>query len=168
MRCGNKTTIRSLTDRDEHVLHGSAQVNEAFQRHFAQLFGDGDGSTTIEDFCSYLNGLLQLLVAEVRFCKKSIMVTKMRGTKSDCANHKSSGLPYEFYAFMTDLLRDPYQVFITTSNRSEEFSMMLVGGLVTLLNKDVLRNFRPITLLNREFKILATVLTKGWRLSLVV
>ncbi len=173
---GNKTTIRSLTDPDGHVLLDSKQMCAAFQQHFAQLFGaSGERpSETALDFSAYLNGLPRLSAVDAESCEKPITADEIRMAVSGCAKNKSpglDGLPYELYTNMPDLFGDLLADVYCNWQQNGRIPSSVSRGVVTLQRKDadkgdVIDNFRPITLLNAEFKILAKVLAN--RLALVV
>lgn len=80
----NKTTIRSLTDRDTHMLCVSEQTCMAFQQYFAQLFGESHSLTTVLDFSSYLDDLLLLLAANARLCIRQVTAAEISEAMNEC------------------------------------------------------------------------------------
>jgi hypothetical protein len=172
---GNKATIRSLTDRDGRVLLESEQMCAAFQRHFAELFGargvaEGEGV----NFTTYLDGMPRLSDMDAEFCEMPITAEEIRNAMTGCAREKSpglDGLPYEFYYHLPDLFGGLLADVYCNWQQNGRIPSSVSRGVVVLLRKDPnkgdhIDNFRPVTLLNTDYKILAKVLSK--RLALVV
>lgn len=75
------------------------------------------------------------------------------------------GLHYELYVNMPDLLHEFHEVLYRNWQQNASIPKSVRRSVVTLIkndenNRDTLENFRPITLLNPEFKILAELLAK--------
>ena len=91
-----------------------------------------------------------------------------------CVRDKSpglDGLPYELYVQMPDLFGDLLADVYCNWQQNGRIPSPVSRGVVVLLRKDPnkgdhIDNFRPVTLLNTDYKILAKVLAK--RLALVV
>lgn len=73
---------------------------------FARFSAEGDGSMTIVNFTSYIDGLPWLSVTGARSCEKPITASEIMEAMNNCTGRKSSvlnALPYDFYVFITDL-----------------------------------------------------------------
>ena len=125
--------------------------------------------------CSYLADFPRLGVAEAASCEGVVTECKVHDALKQVGLNKSpglDGLPYEVYLRMSHMF-----VPILTDMFNHWFAQgaipgSVTKGVITLLKKggrhvwEGLDNYRPITLLNTELKILSRVLAN--RLQLVI
>lgn len=146
------------------------------QRHvcsFPAVFESSNEPGDRMDFISYFNELPWFFMIELECCKRPVTAFEMQEARASCTRGKSpclESLSYKLHSYMlkfSNLLSNVY------CNRQQNGRIPSFGSqrVVALLRNDpskenCIDNFRHITLLNAEFKILAKVL--AIRLSLVV
>lgn len=108
------------------------------------------------------------------FCESPITLQEIQKTVSKMPGNKSpgpDGLPYEFYTtFWEDIKHMLLEAFVDCS-QNKEMTTSMKQGLISLIpkpNKDrlYLDNWRPITLLNSDYKILAALYANRLKLCL--
>lgn len=125
---------------------------------------------TIE--CESKNQLLSLVDtklngSDVELCDKSIDVKELEQALKEMASNKSpgpDGLTVEFYKrFLPELKNVLYKLFLEIEEK-ETLSHSMKMGVITLLykkkgDKRLLKNWRPISLLNVDYKIIARIMS---------
>ena len=160
--------IECVNAPDGRVLRSNREIREAFRAHFRDRFALCP-DLQVQEFRNFLADLLaasSVGVAteyEVRSALKQVGLNKSPGL---------DGLPYEVYLRMSHMF-----VPILTNVFNHWFAQgaipgSITKGVITLLEKEgrhvqgELDDYRPITLLNTELKILDRVLAN--RLQLVI
>lgn len=74
----------------------------------------------------------------------------------------SDGLTANFYKHFWDLLKDPFSLMVKEATDNMTFPPTMKQGVITLIPKPdkdpkILDNFRPITLLNTDYKIVTII-----------
>ena len=158
--------IASVKTRDGRLLLLSRGMCDAFRAHFRGRFARCT-NLPIREFRSYLTDFSRLGVAEAASCEGVVTECEVRDALKQVGLNKSpglDGLPYEVYLSMSHMF-----VPILTDMFNHWFAQgaipgCVTKGVITLLKKggkhvgEGLDNYRPITLLNTELKILALVL----------
>ena len=166
--------VRSFPDRyitsvkiaDGRLLHSSREMRDAFRTHFRDRFARCP-DLPIREFRSYLADFPRLGVAEAASCEGVVTECEVRDALKQVGLNKSpglDGLPNEVYLRMSHMF-----VPILTDVFNHWFAQgaipgSVTKGVITLLKKggrhvwEGLDDYRPITLLNTELKILARVL----------
>ena len=166
--------IASVKTPDGRLLRLSRKVRNAFQAHFRNHFARCT-DLTLQEFHSYLANFPCLGAAEVASCEGVVTECEVRDVLKQVSLNKSQGLdglPYEVYLRMSHMF-----VPILTDMFNHWFAQgaipgSVTKGMITLLKKggrhvwEGLDDYRPITLLNTELKILAQVLAN--RLQIVI
>ena len=166
--------IDSVKTTDRRLLQSSREIRDAFRTHFR----DGFARCTdllLRKFRSYLADFPHLEVAEAASCESVVIECEVRDALKRVGINKSpgvDGLPYEVYLRMSymfvPILTDMFNHLFAQGAIPGSVTM----GVITLLKKggrhvwEGLDDYRPITLLNTELKILARVLAN--RLQLVI
>ena len=152
--------IASVKTPDGRLLWSSREIRDAFRAHFWDRFGRCT-DLPLREFRSYLADFPRLGAAEAASCEGVIAEYKSPGL---------DGLPHEVYLRMSHMF-----VPILTDMFNHWFAQgaipgSVTKGVITLLKKGGrhvwkgLDDYRPITLLNTELKILARVLAMGLQL----
>ena len=166
--------IASVKTADRRLLHSSREMRDAFRAHFRDRFARCP-DLPIREFRSYLAGFPRLGAAEAAGCEGVVTECEVRDALKQVGLNKSpglDGLPYEVYLRISHMF-----VPILTDVFNHWFAQgaipgSVTKGVITLLKKggrhvgEGLDDYRPITLLNTELKILARVLAN--RLQLVI
>ena len=166
--------IDSVKTPDGRLLRSSREMRDAFRAHFRDRFARCT-DLPLREFRSYLAYFPSLGVTEAASCEGVVTECEVRDVLKQIGLNKSpglDGLPYEVYLRMSHMF-----VPILTDMFNHWFAQGAIPGSVTkgaiTLSKkggrfvwEGLDDYRPITLLNTELKILARVLAK--RLQLVI
>ena len=166
--------IGSVKAPDGRLLRSAREIRDAFRAHFRDRFARCT-DLPLREFRSYLADFPRLGVAEAASCEGVVTECEVRDALKQVGLNKSpglDGLPYEVYLRMSHMF-----VPILTDMFNHWFAQgaipgSVTKGVITLLKKggrhvwEGLDDYRPITLLNTELKILARVLAN--RLQLVI
>ena len=166
--------IASVKAPDGRLLRSSGEMRDAFRAHFRDRFARCT-DLPLREFRSYLADFPRLGAAEAASCEGVVTECEVRDALKQVGLNKSpglDGLPYEVYLRMSHMF-----VPILTDMFNHWFAQgaipgSVTKGVITLLKKggrhvwEGLDDYRPITLLNTELKILARVLAN--RLQLVI
>ena len=166
--------IASVKAPDGWLLRSAREICDAFRAHFRDRFARCT-DLPLREFRSYLADFPRLGVAEAASCEGVVTECEVRDALKQVGLNKSpglDGLPYEVYLRMSHMF-----VPILTDMFKHWFAQgaitgSVTKGVITLLKKggrhvwEGLDDYRPITLLNTELKILARVLAN--RLQLVI
>ena len=166
--------IVSVKAPDGRLLRSGREIRDASRAHFRDRFARCT-DLPLREFRSYLADFPRLGVAEAASCEGLVTECEVRDALKQVGLNKSpglDGLPYEVYLRMSHMF-----VPILTDKFNHWFAQgaipgSVTKGVITLLKKggrhvwEGLDDYRPITLLNTELKILARVLAN--RLQLVI
>ena len=166
--------IKFVKSPDGRMPRSNREMCEAFWAHFQDRFTRWP-DLLVQEFRNYLADFPYLGAAEVASCEGLVMECEVRNALKQVSLNKLpelDGLPDEVYLRMSHMF-----VPILTDVFNHWFAQgaipdSITRGVITLFKKgsrhvwDDLDNYRPITLLNTELKILARVLAN--RLQLVI
>ena len=166
--------IASVKTPDGRLLRSGHEIRDAFRAHFRDRFARCT-DLPLREFRSYLANFPRLGAAEAASCEGVVTECEVRDALKQVGLNKSpglDGLPYEVYLRMSHMF-----VPILTDMFNHWFPQgaipgSVTKGVITLLKKggrnvyEGLDDYRLITLLNTELKILARVLAN--RLQLVI
>ena len=166
--------IEFVKSPDGHMLRSNREMRKAFGAHFRDRFARCP-DLLVQEFRNYLADFPRLGAAEAASCEGLVTECEVRNALKQVGLNKSpglDGLPYEVYLRLSHMF-----VPILTDVFNHWFAQgaipgSITKGVITLLKKggrhvwEDLDDYRPITLLNAELKILARVLAN--RLQLVI
>ena len=158
--------IDSVKSLDERVLGSNREIRDAFRAHFRDRFACCP-DLLLQEFRSYLADFLRL---EAASCEGVITECEICDALKQVGLNKSpelDRLPYEVYLVLPHMF-----VPILTDMFNHWFAQGAIPGSVTKGMTTLLKNggkhvweglddYRPITLLNTELKILARVLANS-------
>ena len=163
--------IKEIKTSDGDTRRTTNEICDAFRAHLAARFARVE-DLPVEDFHSYLADFPRLDTAEAASCEGVITESEVRAALRAVCLNKSPGLdgiPYEMYLRLSHLfvpiLADMFNHWFTQGSIPGQ----VTKGLITLLQKKdkqggELDDYRPITLLNTELKILARILANRLRI----
>ena len=175
LRRSPRRYIECVNSPDGRVLRSSREIREAFRTHFRDRFARCS-DLQVQDVRNYSADFSRLGEAEAASCEGVVTEYEVRSALKQVGFNKSpglDGLSYKVYLKMSHMF-----VSILTDMFNHWFAqgsipVSITKGVITLLKKEVrhvwgwgLDDYRPITLLNTELKILARVLAN--RLQLVI
>ena len=163
-RAGQKE-IKSIRNRFGNVVENDDEIMEVFHMFYSDLYSESSGSDTSiqNEFIDCLNNPLD---EDARnSLDQPITLNDVKSALAVVATNKSpgiDGLPYDFYSNFFDMLgNDIVDVYNDIFN-SGIMSKTQRTSIVTLLKKKGDQsdptNWRPISLLNADYKIIAKIL----------
>lgn len=163
----NKAIIDELKDiNDNNRIHREKdEILQQIKEYFTQLYKEGGSDR--EETDKILGNIDKTINKEDRvWCDSKIKVEEIKSAIDQLNNNRSpgaDGLTAEFYKAFKDLLAplllDLYQGIQSQQETPRNFAK----GIITLIyknkgNKNEIRNYRPISLLNTDYKILTKIL----------
>lgn len=166
---GPKKMVQSVLEGEEEV-NGDRMV-EAIRAFYADLYGGGRGAPVeeVREYCQVVKGNLSeedavMLVEPVQEEEVEGVVKKMKKNKTPGGD----GLPVEFYEVFWPVLKNQLCEVVRTCMEEKRLSSSMKKGIITLLYKKKgdqrdIKNWRPITLLNYDYKIIAKLMADRMR-----
>ena len=166
-----KKTINSLVVNDTLVLDNDA-IRDATLHYYEKLYSKSETNQRLGH--EFTNNLSKLTGEDNNILEGPITYEECQAAIKSFENNKSpgiDGLPKEFYQKFFHLFGKSFVQVINLSHDIQQLSASQRLGLITLICKDenkpeMLKNWRPISLLNVDYKIISKVLTS--RLSKVL
>lgn len=162
-----KQTINGVMLENDEVVTDQQQINDAFQRYYKDLYSSNNAcnSNLLSDFFRGLH-IPTLSLNEVSDLDAPIQQQEILAAIKSLQSRKSpgpDGLPNEFYSAFADKLTPILATLYTDSLNRGALPESLNQACITLLpkkDKNPLEcgSYRPISLLNSDYKILAKVL----------
>ena len=166
----NRKVIKSLKQSDEQTILDEAKILEEIEAYYKYLYTsplDTAGSDLFDDFITNLditkleNKVRDELEGEITVNEcQDILRTFKRGKSPG-----DDGFTWEFYNCFFDILGQDLVDSFTVSYNAGEMSISQRRSVITLIPKEnsdlsSLNNWRPITLLNLDYKIASKVIAK--------
>ena len=171
-----ETTTKKLYHNykgEEELLSDFKKINKEIENHFSRFYNtnfdpgeDKEISRKFQSFVGNLN-LTQLAEQENLELEAGINIEEVQSALNSFQNNKTpgdDGFTKEFYEAFFDLIG----TLLDSLNAGFESGTLSISqrrGAISLISKDennltTLSNWRPITLLNVDYKILAKVIAK--------
>ena len=151
---------------DNKEVSNPSSIAVAFADYYSKLFSSND-SMEADDLISKCRSLipLKLEANDISVLAKPISIDEIKGAiraLKDDKGHEPSRLPIEFYKVNIDWInKDLYELYNEALDIGS-LSHDINKGILKLLSKEgdkyLIKNWRPITLLNVSYKILVKVL----------
>ena len=146
------------------MITGSTEILAELSNHFKELYRKGETplDTEIDEYLKTTN-MPRLTSTEAQALEEDITLKELGETLMKFSNNKSpgsDGFPYEFYkVFWNDIKHFVYRS-LKYGLMKGELSITQREGLITLVPKpskprNLIASWRPITLLNSTYKMLA-------------
>ena len=168
----SKKIINRLTKESGEVLTNQQEILEEQTAFYKKLYSQQTEATNIEEAVNIFleNEPFQKIdTEEARQCEGNITIEETGAAASKMTNGSapgSDGLTIEFYKFFWNRIGEMITRSYNDSFMNGELSYTQRQGIITLIHKgkdlerDKLNNWRPITLTNTDYKILAKVLAE--------
>ena len=163
--------IEYVNAPDGRVLRSNCEICEAFWTHFRDRFARCP-DLQAQEFRDYLADFPRLGEGEAASCEGAVTECEVRSAMKQVGLNKLPGLDYEVYLRMSHMFAPILTNVFNHWLAQGAIPGSITKGVITLLKKGGrhvrgdLDDYRPITLLNTELKILARVLAN--RLLLVI
>ena len=169
----DKKIVSQLYNGEEELLSDFKKINKEIENHFSRFYNtnfdpgeDKEISRKFQSFVGNLN-LTQLAEQENLELEAGINIEEVQSALNSFQNNKTpgdDGFTKEFYEAFFDLIG----TLLDSLNAGFESGTLSISqrrGAISLISKDennltTLSNWRPITLLNVDYKILAKVIAK--------
>ncbi|KAK6167008.1 hypothetical protein SNE40_021121 [Patella caerulea] len=166
----NNKCIKELINDNGDILNDTSSILYECSSFYSNLYAkDEDNLSAINDLSKVINNTI--LPIDREFCDKSITLDELSTTLKSLTKNKSPGLdslPPELYLKFWDTLGPLYQHVINYIYANGIMSRSMRKGMLTLIFKEKgdrrnLKNYRPISLLNTDYKILSKCLSTRLR-----
>lgn len=170
-----KKLIREVKLENEEIVSNPAQVNKEIEVFYKKMYTakinrNGDNHLFEQKFNDFIEDLNipQVNDEEQSFLEKDLTINEMKEAINSFADNKSpgeDGFTKEFYQTFFDLLCKDLLNSFNEAFRKSSLSISQKRGTITLIpkgdeNLTELKNWRPISLLNIDYKILTKILAK--------
>ncbi|KAL9974209.1 hypothetical protein ACROYT_G011222 [Oculina patagonica] len=165
----NKKTIRELRLEDESTTINAKQILDQIEAYFRDLYTSAKTFSHDEynEFTQHLQ-IPKLSDEDRDSLEGPLSYEECKNVLESFQNDKSpgeDGFTVEFYKFFYDLLGENLLACLNEAYEVNELTISQRRGIITLLPKEDgslldLHNWRPITLLNVDFKIAAKAIAK--------
>ena len=164
MKRAVKKTCSALQTTDGQRVTNQSDIIQEQVRFYKEMYTKFPTDRVARD--CLLNPLNRKLSDEQRkSCESEFFYGECLAALKTLRNEKtpgSDGLPKEFYLCFWDILKDDFVEMLNHSLTDERMPDSLWQAIITLLFKkddpELLKNWRPISLLNVDYKILTKVL----------
>lgn len=166
-RRGKSKTITTLQDEEGHLLMNNTDILEYEKRYFTKIYTEiPDDLSSLEDLPLQKEDVPQVsdshrAIANLPFSPRDFHLALKQLNKNKSPG--SDGLTPELCLAFWDILQDTFFQSISYSLENEKLTQEQRVGIITLVPKKAqdrtkLANWRPITLLNTDFKIFSKAL----------
>jgi len=172
----NSQTINQIDNGSERITDPQ-QILNTIRQHYTKLFQSMHPQVLAADFQYFFQDELipKLTEEEVEALEAEITIEECTSALENMQEGKtpgSDGLTVEFYKKFWNLLKDLLFQCYTLSGQEAHLPASLSRGIIRLLPKPnknplLIQNWRPITLLNVDYKILSAALAKRMKTVLM-
>ena len=164
----SSNTIKGLRNENNEIIYGSKKSLTLMREFYMNLYSSRDVSfSEIQEYFADVQSDLILSKEHQKWCEGLISVHDCEEALKKMKKNKSpglDGLPAEFYQ---TFWQDIKQVLVNAYNECFEKGELLPSQRKSVLSliykkgdKYDIKNYRPISLINADYKILASVLAK--------
>ena len=163
----NNKRINKLQLEDNSMITNDKDILNEEKLFYSNLYTKKNISTPSVNFFDPAEPNLEILT-QLEKQDSDVEITDMEILKAieDTNNDKSpglDGLPIEFYKIFWPEIKEYFMNFVTLANNKGELGLSQRQGIISLLPKKgknnlFLKNWRPLSLLNQDYKIIAKVI----------
>ena len=163
----NHNALSSLLDADGNLLSTQTEVMAETKRYYSELYSAEPNPNLQQQQHLLDNVTAQLSASQKLTLDSDLTLKELTHALSLTPNVKTAGydgLPYEFYkTFWALLSQDFFDVHHLSLNDKPTLPYSQTTSLLTLLHKKadkrLLKNWRPLSLLNTDYKIVAKAIS---------
>lgn len=160
---GRQKIIQQLTDDGGNVYEEQGALKTYVRNYFRQLYSEPVIDVAAgEDFLSNITATVN--EEDHAHLLANITNLEVRSIITCAAKHKAAGLdglPVEFYVRYWDVIGDELTTMYNELLTNDKFPSQFTEGMIVLVPKtaqgNTLGDFRPLTLLNADFKIFSRI-----------
>lgn len=159
---------------DGSITNNPKKIAAHCANFYQNLYKSNVCEDSTRDFFKLIGNVKTINADEKSFCDGPILIQEIVDSIANLKNNKSpgnDGITAEFYKmFVKQVSLFLYKVYLESIN-VESLPQTLNQGLITLIPKPkkdllLLDNWRPISLLNNDYKILALIFAKRIKITL--
>ena len=160
----NKCYFSKLKNKNGVIVDDIVNIANTVQDFYTDLFSKGDSSEVVtEEILSKMDA--KISEAEKLVCDQEIVISDIENAVSEMKSNKSpgcDGLTSDFYKSFIVVLAPILLDLFRAMEKEQKVPESMTMGIITLVYKqkgsrDDLGNYRPISLLNTDYKILMKV-----------
>jgi exonuclease III len=163
----NNKTIKSIKHSNGTIITDKENILRELHRFYSKLYTSSHTDTPNYSELDNLN-VPKLTLEEKDKCEGTLSQQEILDVLKTCKNNKSpgtDGFPAEFYKTFWLQLKEYLTNALNYNYVTDELSVTQKEGLITLIpkkDKDTLliKNWRPITLLNQDYKLATKAIAK--------
>jgi exonuclease III len=169
-RAETKTITEVVTE--EGTVSGSKEVLDELTKFYKNLYSESESLDL--NMTSQFKSDVQISESDKEFMDRELTIKECKEALDEMSNNKSPGLDgftVEFFKCFWNEIKDPFFKCINSIFSNEMMSIEQRGGIISLIPKGdkdprFIKNWRPISLLNVDYKILTKVLANKLKLVL--
>ena len=162
--------IASLEDENGGLITGQEQIICRLVAYFTEMFRKRSRDQSTDQFMDDVH-LKQISVSEKTFLEPPLTLEELGSALKAMSRNRSpgsDGLSVEFYRHFWGDLKIFFLQMVNESMKTGVLPLTLREGILTLIPKpnrprSEIKSYRPITLLNVSYKIIATAIAKRIR-----
>ena len=163
-----KSTIKKIKTSDGAICCDEKRITEEIRKFYSMLYSKVEYECSDNCYNSFFQGLPKLTEKSREYCEGSISNKECLEILKELKQNKSpgnDGFSSEFYCTFWPDIGDLVKDALNEAYRLGELSSSQKQAVITLIAKDgkdpfSLKNYRPISLLNVDYKILTKILAK--------
>lgn len=168
-RASKDKTIMSLKGEAGRVITNNKEILEEERKYFEKIFTEDPSSLdSVDDLPLEEDEVPTISDMHRRHISQPFTIQEFHAALKDMSKNKcpgTDGLTTEFYLHFWEILKVPFMNSISFSLTQGELSESQKIGVISLipkknLDRQLLSNWRPITLLNCDFKIFSKALAR--------
>ena len=158
----NQKTCSRIVNEDGNLLENDIDILQEQHRYYQMLY-DADSSVKFD--IENRNGI-KITAEEKSYCEQQLTFEEVFSAITSLKHNKTpgpDGLTVEFYVHMWPHIKDIFMDMIRSCENGGDLDDNIKSGVLNLIPKPkkdarLLKNLRPITLLNVDYKIIEKVL----------
>ena len=156
--------ITEIYDKSKNIVRETTDISSVFKDFYSELYHEEATENSIQD--GYLNFVRKLNEEDKAACATQITVQDLKEAlwaMNENATPGPNGLTVTFFKRFFDDLKPLFYEFLTLLYKGDNLNSLFKLSYITVLPKDSgslleIKNYRPISLLNIEYKMITKAL----------